>query len=486
MAGMTVAEMLDAEGFSDCRVLAGQRGLGRTITRVTVAEVPDYQGFVHDGEFVLSTGYAIRDNPAAQREFVAYLAPRVAALGVKRRWFREIFSDVLVLADNLAFPVIELPAEIPWSTLLADIARLLLDAELQAGQARIADVLSHGGTAAEMVRFLSSFAGRPTCLVDEVGRLIIGPYGGERPAPNTSVSAPVLVGGRLVGSLIMARPADRSIMDQAARLLSIFLARERGARLEQRAFHRWFQTWLGGLVETAHQLQEQASLFGYELASAYTPVVLRMEGGGSLRRAVADFLNLYFCSPQTGDLAGPTPQGVVFLTARADVRARCDDLLAAVSNRWPVARPLAIVVGRTCPPAAVPSVYKEAIRDLDACTTFDRVEGVIDQRRVPLYRLLIRLRDTPELDRFLDASLSPLLKYDEQHGTALANTLETYLHTGRNIKETAQAANLHYNTVRYRLKRIQRLTGRLLDDPAQCTELELAVLLRRLRLPGER
>ncbi len=59
----------------------------------------------------------------------------------------------------------------------------------------------------------------------------------------------------------------------------------------------------------------------------------------------------------------------------------------------------------------------------------------------------------------------------------LHETLSRYVHEGKSVTRTAQALNIHPNTLYQRLQRIQRLTGRKITDGADFTLLSLACQL---------
>ncbi|MDR1430500.1 MAG: helix-turn-helix domain-containing protein, partial [Propionibacteriaceae bacterium] len=65
-------------------------------------------------------------------------------------------------------------------------------------------------------------------------------------------------------------------------------------------------------------------------------------------------------------------------------------------------------------------------------------------------------------------------------GGELAETLTEYLDHGGSIEATARAMFVHANTVRYRLKRIQEITGRSPGDPRDSYAFRLALTLGRL------
>jgi DNA-binding PucR family transcriptional regulator len=69
----------------------------------------------------------------------------------------------------------------------------------------------------------------------------------------------------------------------------------------------------------------------------------------------------------------------------------------------------------------------------------------------------------------------------EAAGGELLHTLETYLEGGGTLEACARALFVHPNTVRYRLRRVAELTGRLATDPRDALVLRTAVVAGRLR-----
>ena len=57
--GLPVAEILKLPILADARVLAGENGLSREVTQVTVGEVPDIGDWLTGGELVPSTFFAV-------------------------------------------------------------------------------------------------------------------------------------------------------------------------------------------------------------------------------------------------------------------------------------------------------------------------------------------------------------------------------------------------------------------------------------------
>ncbi len=74
--------------------------------------------------------------------------------------------------------------------------------------------------------------------------------------------------------------------------------------------------------------------------------------------------------------------------------------------------------------------------------------------------------------------LLPLETYDAEHGSQLKKTLETYLQCACNMKESAAALYIHYNTICYRIAQIQELLQIDFHDMNQLCTLYLAFLFQ--------
>ncbi len=100
--------------------------------------------------------------------------------------------------------------------------------------------------------------------------------------------------------------------------------------------------------------------------------------------------------------------------------------------------------------------------------------------RLGVYRLLFRLRESPELEGFRDELLGPLEAYDRARGADLVYTLERYLACNCNVARATEELHLHRNGLLYRLQRIGEITGADFNDAQQRLSYHLAILARSL------
>ncbi|MER6082598.1 helix-turn-helix domain-containing protein [Streptomyces sp. NPDC001833] len=84
-----------------------------------------------------------------------------------------------------------------------------------------------------------------------------------------------------------------------------------------------------------------------------------------------------------------------------------------------------------------------------------------------------------EAAHLMNIVLKPLLDLAGLERTRLLDTLESWFASGGSATTTAERLYVHPNTVRYRLRRIEELTGRSLSDPHTVADLGAALLATR-------
>ncbi|TDD56031.1 PucR family transcriptional regulator [Saccharopolyspora elongata] len=94
----------------------------------------------------------------------------------------------------------------------------------------------------------------------------------------------------------------------------------------------------------------------------------------------------------------------------------------------------------------------------------------VDSHAVLLSALPARLRRS-----FRHHMLTPLADYDAVHGSDLIGTLTSFLESCGSWQRSAEELHVHVNTLRYRIQRIEQLTGRSLSSMRDRVDLYLAL-----------
>ena len=93
------------------------------------------------------------------------------------------------------------------------------------------------------------------------------------------------------------------------------------------------------------------------------------------------------------------------------------------------------------------------------------------------YRLLMSYENTEPMRRFVDEVLGEILAYDKKNHTQLIGTMWAYFGSDCNLQRTADRLFSHKNTVKYRLQRIEQITGRDFDNRFESQELYNALMI---------
>jgi purine catabolism regulator len=175
---------------------------------------------------------------------------------------------------------------------------------------------------------------------------------------------------------------------------------------------------------------------------------------------------------------------VVTVLASPDIEAataRVRRMVRAVAGDKGGGRlPFSVGVGRMAAGVGgLPESYAQACR---AVAVGRRVHGASATTwfdELGLHRLIAMVPDSDELRAFAYDVLGELARHTEE-AAALRETLQVLLNTNFNVAEAARTQFFHYNTMRYRVGKLERLLGPIASD--QNLRLDVAVALKVLEV----
>jgi len=129
----------------------------------------------------------------------------------------------------------------------------------------------------------------------------------------------------------------------------------------------------------------------------------------------------------------------------------------------------------------LPEAYGQALKAARVGRQLHGSGAVAHFDQLGVYRLLSLVNDTAELHAFVRETLGPLAGDDDAESVDLRRTLQVLLETNLNVAETARRLHFHYNTLRYRIGKLERLLGAFTEDAHLRLNLTLALHVLRMR-----
>jgi PucR family transcriptional regulator, purine catabolism regulatory protein len=122
---------------------------------------------------------------------------------------------------------------------------------------------------------------------------------------------------------------------------------------------------------------------------------------------------------------------------------------------------------------------REALSSL--ARAVDAGAGVVHYGTDPTERWLVD--DVAALRGLVSHAFGAAATYDDEHGSDLVSTLRTWMEQQRDTAQTAKALGIHPNTVTYRLRCFEQLSGRDLSSTSDFAEIWLALVASQRVVP---
>lgn len=147
----TLQEVLRLPMFAGCTVCGGAAGLGRRVSGVNLTDTPDYARWLAQGELLITTGFAIADDPQGVDALLPTAAEKgLSGVGIKPgRYLPSPLPAALAeKADRLGLPLLQLPTDMRFAELADAALRMAARSETPcvtddpAGVVRLLDTLA--------------------------------------------------------------------------------------------------------------------------------------------------------------------------------------------------------------------------------------------------------------------------------------------------------------------------------------------------------
>ena len=517
---LTVGSLAEEFGLE---LAAGSDNADREIRWVHISELEDPARWLSGGELLLTTGIQLT-TPDKQRRFVELLDEiGMAGIGFGTGFsYKRLPKAMVAEAEARGLPLFEVPYEMPFIAITEHafgrlvneqydvlqragevherLERLVLEgrglnqvldsiAAAVGGGAVVLDGRGHelarhprrGGAAAGLAGLLApelsarddggSVAAFEPEAEELADRALAVPVSGRRDASPLAWLVVVADAGALGGF-------ERLIARQAAMVIGLEMMRERVVReTERRLAGDLLSEAISGRFDADELIGrlrpfgigEQAAVLVFDLddphaAEADAEVAMANIGSAALVATTGASGTPLLCAVIDSDGGDPTEIA----------RRLREDLLGAHG-------PVRAAASRTAGVGSLRRAFHEARCALEATSLANgEAPDVASHDDLGAFTLLLALQDDDALRAYSDGLLEPIERTEGEYGGELLRSLEAFIENNGNWERAARRLYCHRHTLRYRIRKVEELTGRDLGRATDRIELWLALRAREL------
>ncbi len=301
---------------------------------------------------------------------------------------------------------------------------------------------------------------------------------------------PIVAGEQILGIITTVlvnkplRPLYLVAMEQGATIIALEMLKERSAAEQNRRLKENFlEQVLDGDFESEEQVQHRALQLNFGLNNIYQIMTVDMEPGDNDQSRPELYQEIReFCVDSFANSIVVTKNNLLLIMVTFEKKNQeraiakpanmlKEFLIKLVENgTWRIA------IGTSCTKITDCAVsYRKAVTTLDIMKALRLTNKIVYYNNLGIFSL-IEINPQRFAD-FTQKTLGLLMEYDQKHKTQLVDTLNLYFNYNSNVLKASREGYLNPSTMKYRLRRIQEITGLDLKDADVGLQLQLAMRL---------
>lgn len=533
---INISDVLKMEEWKECRLVAGNKGVDREILYIDAMEVPDIIPWIKKNELMITTGYAMNRDEGVLLDIIKAMAKAGSSgIALKTKFFGEITQKIKDLANELQVPVIEVPRDMAFINLANPLMKKVVNAQNQklefnkAMNEKFLEIQIEGGGFQEICAVLGEVLGC-LILVADHRQMLLGCYpegeGAERwlaknayedttiqkqlkeyveKSKDEIVAASageweiramgIYVKNKCNGFLYAVGLKGKfdEMSEIALRQAGVYLALEFSKKglVEQTEYYQdnnFFFDLISGNIQTEedavkrarglkwpsfsyilvvgdidefekvirNKTEAEVNIFKDEIMQIHKDVLRRHRQCFFVGNKSDSFHCLFTKDIEKSEILKCMKEiqrqiyknygAWITIGVSTEIFSYHDFIMAYKKART------AITIGK-----------KRGKREICFIEDLRLEEAFFEMAKMDIFR------------EFVDETLLELKMHDEKYGTPFLETLKTLAEHHGARKETAETLFLHRNTLAYRIRRIEQLTGADLNDPDVLFQVNLVM-----------
>lgn len=537
----TIKDLLILEGMKDSIILAGHRGMTRNVQAVNISDTPDVIDFLAKNHLLLSTGYAFKDDPEKFCELIRQMHElNCSGLVIKiNRFFNELPSEVKLLADDLAFPIIDLPTNYTLGEVSRHILNYLNDHEAEQlyyalhVQKEFSNMLIKGYSLSALLEQLGHLLARPALLLNHRGEkiaqshdflkesmkgieqevlqkvkanLAIAREGTTFAIPSRehqSVSTFAVQTKRqypsmlvIFDSLTLPYPSSQMAIEQAGNVISFTIIKEQAIEENSRLLkNNFFADLIEMKIHSDEEIFSRANYYGLQKDMENVCVICTIDAQGEkyetlqlYEKKVGELHNSVYDQLED-ELIHENLEATLFTKGKyfamilqfenfSDIEIdKITEFIQKVQANFNGDFSLSFGVSHSVPsPKEIPTAYYEAAEAI--LTGYDQnMKGFIKFYKTRDLEELLNTLSRKDLKALYENTLKSLAYPKTKEDQELVKTIQVYLDSQCEFSETSRKLFIHRNTVKYRIEKAEELLNCSLRDSADSLRIRVALVI---------
>lgn len=469
----------------------------------------------------------------------------VAALAIKPVFYDNVIPDSMInQANDLNFPLIQLPKNASFNKILNPILSEILNRQAMTLQRNeevhksFTNLVLSGGDLTDIARMLSSMQNNPVSIHTNKFRLLSFESQISKNAENDVIAElcsdarllkkiintntgqfkvsfndqqfdllvhPVIVAGEKYGYLILwltnERAYDINIVEQAVTVAALEIVKYRTVMEVERRFRSFLiEEIIQKKIYSRMDVITRGEAYGWDLTSKFIPIVIEIEDFLKLYEldnsiyAPANMLRKLWAEVSNAVSHYGVETIIVDIGSRILILIKSEHEASDIKLSQKLFRKIQQEIASEKKITINAGVGREVVDIMELSEGFQQSVQALEIGRqlngkssitryddLGAYRILITGKNNPELSKFSDEFLGVLQHNDLIHNTDLLNTLDVILSCNFNLKEAAKKMFIHYNTIRYRVNKIEEIAKVNMNSTVDRLNLQLASQIMRIQ-----
>ncbi|WP_429081904.1 PucR family transcriptional regulator [Brassicibacter mesophilus] len=522
-------DMINFPSF-DFRVIAGHKGVNRVVRTVSVMDAPDIYNWLKGGEFLMTTGYIMKEDPLQIRELIIRIERAgAAALGIKlKRFIDELPKEVIDIANELDFPIVEIPMSFSFVDIINPVlsevvnkqARTLLYS--QKIHKSFTELVISGESIEKIVSTLSSILNRKVIYYDVYfDNIYCNGLDDEKVEKIRSKDLTEIlslytcycinIDMKKYGYIVIYDEEedigeyDKIALEHAATVLKLEIQKKiSNLQIEARYRDEFVQDLIMNNVKSLQEIRSRSELYDWNFEVGSIVAIFDIDNfkGEYLnikqkkhnrileetRESIFTHVRKKLRQCFKNCVYTNFSDSIVFIinssfknieAFKKELKKISDDIKEEVLKKYKFTITVGIGSYKDSP-EDIHISYDEARKAIKLGRSIYSKNKTIFYEDLGIYKLFDNLSDTENIKEFYSSYIGKLIKYDRENNTQFLDTLRYLVKNDWNLKVTAKEIYIHYNTMKYRFNKITEILGMDLKESED--KLNIAIALKLLHM----